>query len=266
MRTIPILLLALTIIPLQAAVHRLKFDSQSIGDSTTILICTPTNFQGDVASSYPVILMLHGWSGDETQWVKDSDLQTLSNRYQVLLVLPDGGYDGWWLDPAQGESRRYASHLHDEVLPLVFRLFRGNPGEVGALGLSMGGYGSVLQAFLYPESYQAVASLSGVLDLTAHTESYGIATALGDPASQPAVWEKDSPLILARQPAGDKFPAVQLICGWEDRMFPENIATFETMRGNGYNVEFLQAPGTHSHTFWKDHVETAVVFLMRYLR
>ena len=76
----------------------LKTPSVALSDSNRVIVATPSEFDPQQKGGYPFIVMLHGWSGDETQWEDDSDLQMLCDTYNILLVLPDGGYDGWWVD------------------------------------------------------------------------------------------------------------------------------------------------------------------------
>lgn len=250
-------------LPLSASIEKLKIKSPAIGDSTRIIVATPTDYTGTDLSVTGMIIMLHGWSGDETQWEDDSELQFLCDRYSVILVLPDGGYDGWWIDPPNSSKRRYAKHLHDELIPWVEQRynFTTTKNTRGILGLSMGGFGSVVQVFRYPHAYAAAASLSGVMDLTRVQDRYGIVTALGSFDKHEARWREVNPLDLAKTPAPEGFPALLMICGWEDRFFPENEDTFEALRSSGYDVRFMAAPGTHSHQFWKDHVEQAILFI-----
>lgn len=265
-RIVVITILTLALQQLNAEIFQQRFYSSAIGDSTRIIFATPDEITSD--GSLPCIIMLHGWSGDETQWQNDADLQGLCNRYNILLILPDGGYDGWWLDPPHSGKRNYATHLHDEVISWAVKHFNASPdpGQRGILGLSMGGYGSFLQAFQNPASYAAVASLSGVMDLTRARDRYGISKALGEFESREEAWRAVNPIDLAPNPAPKTFPALLLICGWEDRFFPDNEAIFEVLKSSGYDIRFLKAPGTHSHAFWKEYVEAAVLFIVDHLK
>lgn len=261
------LFLLLGSLPVSAAIHALQLASPAIGDSTRVLVVTPTSFDDARDPAYDAVIMLHGWSGDETQWKKDADSQFLADRYDLVLVLPDGGYDGWWLDNQLQPTRQYARYLAEELKPLMIRRYNVSPAgrSWGILGLSMGGYGSLMEAFRHPGDYAAVVSLSGVTDLTRHSDNWGLPEALGDISGQEARWQANTPLHLAAQPAADNFPAVLLICGWDDFAFPENTELFDQMRGSGYSVEFLQAPGAHTHAFWQEHVQRAVLFIVSHM-
>jgi len=63
-----VLLLALTSFsPALRDILHLKVPSVALSDSNRVIIATPTDFDPDSRGGYPFIVMLHGWSGDETQ-------------------------------------------------------------------------------------------------------------------------------------------------------------------------------------------------------
>ncbi len=42
--------------------------------------------------------MLHGHSGDYKQWSEIVDLKYYANKYNFLIVCPDGNFDSWYVD------------------------------------------------------------------------------------------------------------------------------------------------------------------------
>ncbi|MCF7823688.1 MAG: prolyl oligopeptidase family serine peptidase [Candidatus Marinimicrobia bacterium] len=248
----------------QAEILHLKLPSHALIDSNRVIIATPNSFDVNRAKRYPFIFMLHGWSGDETQWEDDSDLQALCDKYDVLLVLPDGGYDGWWIDTDYLPGRNYDSHLRQELKPWIITIFNGSDisAEQGIMGLSMGGYGSILQALKHPEEYAAASSLSGIMDITRHPDKWGLKWTLGDFTDSPANWHSNNPIDLIRTQNTYTGPALQLICGREDFAFQENLDMAAQLDTLGYAIDFLEDTGTHSHKFWKSHVEIAIKFIV----
>ncbi|MEA3288030.1 MAG: alpha/beta hydrolase-fold protein [Candidatus Marinimicrobia bacterium] len=259
-----ILILGLSTSPSFGKIHHLKIPSVALTDSNRIIVTTPDNFDVNKESGYPFIAMLHGWSGDETQWEDDADLQSLSNRYNILLVLPDGGYDGWWLDTDLVPGRNYASHIQQEIKIWMVLHFNGSPkaSQQGIMGLSMGGFGAFVQALEHPGDYAAAASLSGVMDITRHQDGWGLIDVLGSFSGNRDNWEAHNPLHLAQKPAPSHGPALLLICGDDDFAFPENQAMAHQMKSLGYSARFQVEEGAHTHTFWKAHVGEAIDFIV----
>lgn len=165
--------------------------SYALGTYKHVVVYLPPSYDRSSAR-YPVAYYLHGWSGDEWNWVKsghlDTSMDTLAARGtpEMILVMPDGD-DSWWVTsnslPDQagclrslpsyaGDGRAYCvpwPHYDDyvayDVVRWVDAKFRTKADRAhrGVAGLSMGGYGAMLLALQYPEVFGAAASHSGVL-------------------------------------------------------------------------------------------------------
>lgn len=247
-----------------AEILHLRIPSVALVDSTNIIVATPSAYQAGDGKTYPFIIMLHGWDGDETQWKKDADLQALANMHDILLILPDGGYDGWWQDTDLLPGRNYDSHIIKELKPWVIQTFSGssNPQHHGVMGLSMGGYGAFLQAFTHPGEYAAASALSGVMDILSRSEKWGLKLALGNYTENEARWRSRDPISLVETLDPANIPPLQLICGRDDFVFDDNVEIATKLKAAGFSIEFLEEEGRHSHDFWKAHVNTSIAFIV----
>ncbi|MCF7797023.1 MAG: esterase family protein [Lentisphaeria bacterium] len=248
----------------RAAVHHVKVPSEFLADSNRTIIAIPTSFDSQRAERYPVIFMLHGWSGDETQWKDDADLQSLANRYDLLFVLPDGGYDGWWADSQTQPHRDYERHIVDELVPWLVRHYNATESRFqrGLTGLSMGGYGSIVLLLRNQDKFCAAASLSGITDIIAHGTQWGLLETFGDQEANLTYWQAHNPLTMIDDLRGRSIPPIFLICGTEDFAFQENLAMAELLDEKGADFLALFPPGTHSHPFWKEYIGEAIRFLV----
>lgn len=251
-------------LPTIAAIEHLKVPAPGLADSNRTIIATPTSFDVTRPERYPVILMLHGWSGDETQWEKDAPLQNIADKYNILLVLPDGGYDGWWSDSKFRPNRNYETHIVKELLPYLEKNYHATQSrdQRGLTGLSMGGYGSIALLLRNRDVFCAAASLSGIMDIVAHGTQWGLLQTFGDQSTDLPEWQANNPLDLIEQLPGRKLPPMFLICGSEDFAYQENRAMAEKLYDDGAAFLFLFPPGTHSHPFWQENIGEAVKFLM----
>ena len=50
------------------------------------------------AEKLPVVYLLHGYSGCNKDWDEMGQAGPLADKHNVILVLPDGGYDSWYWD------------------------------------------------------------------------------------------------------------------------------------------------------------------------
>ena len=61
-----------------------------------VTVITPEGYGTEKA--YPVIYLLHGFSGNQTEWAKEGIVGRLADLYDIIFVLPDGGFDSWYFD------------------------------------------------------------------------------------------------------------------------------------------------------------------------
>ena len=165
--------------------------SYALGTHKRVVVYLPPSYDQSRAL-YPVAYYLHGWSGDETNWVKagrlDASMDTLIARGmpEMIVVMPDGD-DSWWTTAAglpdvpaclrtlpsyAGDPStfcvpwpHYDDYVAYDLVRWVDRTFRTRADRAhrGIAGLSMGGFGAFLLSLQYPDLFSAAASHSGVL-------------------------------------------------------------------------------------------------------
>jgi len=128
------------------------------------LAVLPEGYRSDPARRYPVVYLLHGMDSIGDEYLTCIRLLELTADDQVIVVLPQGTPFGFWIDWHSGEQMRESALL--EMIDAVDRRFRTVADRSGRAigGLSMGGYGAMVQAARHPELYAAAASFSGALD------------------------------------------------------------------------------------------------------
>ena len=116
----------------------------------------------------PLVIMLHGYGGNHASALSGmSPAQALALRVNgrplpaMALVTADGG-GGYW-NPHPGDNPQ--AMLTDELIPMCRRLGLGaarggKAHRIGVMGISMGGYGSLLLAEKRPDLISAVAAIS----------------------------------------------------------------------------------------------------------
>ena len=113
--TFCILLLALAS---EAKVDTLAIYSKAMQKNINSVVITPDN--GKVNERWPVVYLLHGYSGNYANWIKRVPaLQQHANEYQLMIVCPDGGFSSWYFDRPVDKNIRYESHIIKEVIPVI---------------------------------------------------------------------------------------------------------------------------------------------------
>jgi pimeloyl-ACP methyl ester carboxylesterase len=112
----------------------------------------------------PLVVMLHGFGGNHADALAGmSPAQAVALHVDgrqlppMAMVTVDGG-GGYW-NPHPGDDPM--AMVVDELIPMCQALGLGRaPHQVGAMGISMGGYGALLLAERYPQLIGAAAAIS----------------------------------------------------------------------------------------------------------
>lgn len=264
--------------------------SQALGMATSLTVFTPEAMTRQESRVPGLLVLLHGLTGNHAVWPMRTDLQSLADRHNLVIALPDGARS-FWLDQAVGlEWGRWVGSELPSLLRSVLRVSAAR-SETFIGGLSMGGYGAVRAAFDYPRTFGGVISLSGTLDVaerafrSRHLDLYEIgfgdlerprrsddlvtrmaAAAPGaptpgaptpDPAAPgaaPSATPPNTPTPNTPTPS----VAVPLdvrffaVCGTEDRLLKQNRRFRDIAEEIGLDLTYREGPGGHDYVFWNE--------------
>ena len=238
----------------------------------------PVNYQrGENAQKrFPVLYLLHGFSGHNTNWIERTRLALYATHYDVFIVFVEGN-DGWYTDSATVPSDKYESYIVQELIPEVEKRFRVSMEREGraVAGLSMGGYGALKFGFKYPEKFAFVASMSGAFDAASWKDSelkafeairQSINKTFGPPNSPTRV--SNDLIRLTREASPERIkalPFVYLDCGTEDFLFQTNRNYSVLLAERKIPHEFRQLPGSHSWPYWDQQIQEILKLTARRL-
>ncbi|MBQ6661019.1 MAG: esterase [Lachnospiraceae bacterium] len=219
------------------------------------------------------VYLLHGYSGCDTDWFVNAPLGEIANRFNVNFFLPNGD-NNFYLDQPQ-TGCKYASYVGKEFVEYTRKTFglseKREDTYIG--GLSMGGFGSLHTAFLFPETFGKVIALSSALiqnglaymepgndNPMANYEYY--TWVFGD--LKKAAETDANPEVLVRKLVADKktIPDVFMACGTEDFLIQPNRAFKEFLDSQGVPATFVTAPGVHDFAFWRTHIVTGLTWAL----
>ena len=109
------------------------------------------------------LYLLHGFSGNTTDWLTGSLIQELAGKYNLAVVLPSGE-NSFYLN-GKGTGRAYETFTAEELMDYCKRTFgfSDKPEDNFIGGLSMGGFGAIHTALKYPERFGKMFGLSSAL-------------------------------------------------------------------------------------------------------
>lgn len=213
---------------------------------------------------FPVLFVLHGAYGNYANWVNLTNIEDLADKYRMILVFPDGGEFGWYVDSPIERDSQYESYIAVELvseIDLLFPTVASKEGR-GIMGLSMGGHGALLLAEKHPDLFGSASSMSGILKITDHPDKWHIAGRLGDLKENRKIWKANSVWDQAKR---FKKANVQLLfdCGTSDTV-TEAIGDARQLHARLVSLRvphiWREMAGTHSWDYWQEHLEEHLNF------
>jgi len=213
---------------------------------------------------FPVVYLLHGWSGSYSNWPQKIDLKPLADKYSFIIVCPDGGYAGWYLNSPLVKDSQYETYIAREVVAFIDKNYRTVADSTGRYlcGLSMGGHGAISLLAKYPERYAGAGSMSGAMTMTGRDRRSGLSDLLGDYDTNRQLWESNSSLFLADRLVG-RNKAILIDCGVDDFLLQTNVVIHKKLLDLKIPHDYVERPGAHSWGYWTNALEYHLLFFRK---
>ena len=186
----------------------------------------------------PLLVLLH-WRGGTPDMLLSNELfaglAELGSR-APLIVMPDGGGGSFW------HNRRgaaWASYVVNEVIPAAVRRYGADPARVAIGGTSMGGFGALDIARLWPGRFCAVGAHSPAIFTSAAARMAGSFDGVADFARHD---------LLSQPPSYGRTP-VWIDVGTQDRF---RAADQQLAQELGLRAHVW--PGKHGSHYWRAHM------------
>ncbi len=211
---------------------------------------------------YRTLYLLHGMNGDETTWLRKTNVERYAQEHNLAFVMPSV-HNSFYTDTTVGLA--FFTYLTKELpamLSMNFPLSQSREDTYIA-GLSMGGYGAAKAALTHPELYGAFGSFSGALDIeaVANMASEGGAMPLfksvfGDPknisGSSADLFSLSENLIKN----GKKIPRAYLACGTLDTLcYDMNIRFKNHLDKLSFKFDYNEEEAAHEWDFWDKQIK-----------
>lgn len=149
----------------ESSITKNQFTSKTLNQTIKLEVYLPEGYQSS-HTSYPVIYMLHGAGGDESNWrIKGGIHYTadaLIERKQLrpsIIVMPTEGPHSWWVN---GNAQAAENAFVNDLIPFIEREYRAlsDRNSRAVAGLSMGGYGALNLSLTHPDLFCAAGIIS----------------------------------------------------------------------------------------------------------
>jgi S-formylglutathione hydrolase FrmB len=264
-------------------IQSLNFKSGILDTLVNYSIYLPANYDNS-EKDYPVLYLLHGYTDDETIWVRwgwadiAADQGILSGEVkEMIIVMPDAGLT-WYVNQQNGQYN-YEDMFMKELIPYIERLYRVKKGKkyraIG--GLSMGGYGALGYSMRHPDMFSSCIAYSAGLipddELLGYSQHeydtyfwplYGKGVRGKDRLSDH--WNKNNPLNLARSADVEKLKTIHwyITCGDDDDLLNGNTVLNKIFSDRKIPHEFRVYDGGHNWNYWRRYLGEGLRFISRY--
>lgn len=243
-----------------ANVSEVKTFSQSMNKEIDAVVVTPGNYSVD--KHYPVLYLLHGFSGNQNDWItKAPQIKDYCDQYNFIIVCPDGNYSSWYFDSPVDSSFCYETYVAQELTKWVDQHYSTISSREGRAitGLSMGGHGALFLAINNQDIFGAVGSMSGGIDLRPFPENWNLSDRLGSYAENPENWERNSVInMVYKLTPGALF--ITFDCGSSDFFYKVNCNLHEKLLERNIPHDFTSRPGGHTWEYWSNSIAYQAVF------
>ncbi|MFJ8542579.1 alpha/beta hydrolase [Streptomyces sp. NPDC093586] len=261
------------------------------GRTVKVRLLTPDGWNPDAGhrQHWPTLWLLHGCCGDYTSWTAKTDVAETAALRDVLVVMPEAGWNGWysdWWNHGRGGDPAWET-FHTVELRHLLEHDWGAGARRAVAGLSMGGQGALLYAARHPGMFRAAAAYSGSAHPLLDTESVDRIMGFfagqgndplrvwGDPVAQRRIWEDHDPYHLAKRL---RSIPVYLSCGdgttgpldqpgatsaLEADFNRQNQALAGELRrvGARHLTTNFYGPGTHGWAYWERELHASLPML-----
>ena len=218
--------------------------SEKMNKDVPVTVILPDSYAESV--KLPVLYLLNGWSGNHRHWPERGKVGCLADRYDVILVMPDTGYDSWYFDSKVTPEYQYETFVTKELIGYVDSNFKTIPDRSGraVTGLSMGGHGALFLSFRHQDLFGSAGSMSGGVDIRPFPEKWGIAKRLGSYEDNPQAWEENTVINLTHLLKPESLNLI-IDCGTGDFFYEVNCNLHKKLLDEGIPHDFISRPGVH---------------------
>jgi S-formylglutathione hydrolase FrmB len=247
-----------------ATVTTLAIHSEAMNQDFPALVAVPDTY-AKTETAFPVVYMLHGFSGKYDSWNGITPLGELADRFNMILVCPDGAFDSWYFDIPSDPKCRFETYISKEVVGYIDHNYRTIPSPKGRAitGLSMGGHGAMFLALRHKDVFGAAGSMSGGLDIRPFPNNWNISKHIGTITEHPEQWEQLTAINnLGKLENGQL--ALTIDCGVDDFFIQVNRDFHQALLKQKINHDYTERPGAHTGVYWANSLPYHLLFFQRF--
>lgn len=202
-----------------------------------------------------VAYLLHGGGGNYQDWSNYSDVAKYAES-GLILVMPEAG-SSYYTNAVDRPEDRYEDYIVKDLIADVESKFpAASQREKRAIaGVSMGGYGAIKLALVYPELFVFAGGMSPAIDVPSRPFSikrwgqWRAHRAIFGPWGG-EVQHKNDPFVVAGTVDPKNVPYIFLTCGEQEGLLSSNKRLSRLLATRHFQFESDFGPGSHDWNQW----------------
>lgn len=241
--------------------------SPAMNKEVMVSVITPDGYDAAGEQTYDVVFLLHGFSGNNESWYKLGHVGPYADQYGFIIVCPDGDTSWYWDSPID-PTYRYTTFVAEELVEWVDKNYKTKADRTGRAitGLSMGGHGALYLAITHQQTFGAVGSTSGGVDIRPFPKKWHMSLRLGTIEENPHYWDEYTVTNMVDRIPTDGSLAMVVDCGTEDFFYKVNCEFHDKLLARGVPHDFYTRPGKHNWTYWVGSIKYQLLYFDNYFK
>lgn len=223
-------------------------------------------------NGYKTLYLLHGYGGNDTDFLNVPELQEQFQKNQLACIFPSGENTFYLEDIDKGEN--FSALIGEELVKVTRSMFRLSERREDTYigGISMGGYGAMINGLRYADTFSKIISLSGAyIEINIADKGDFIPDDISDARYQQRIFgdprklkltDKDPRYCIQQHlKSGIKLPDIYLVCGEDDFLIEPNRKLHDFMARNQVEHYYEEGEGMHDWNYWRRHLAASIQWL-----
>jgi S-formylglutathione hydrolase FrmB len=241
-------------------VDTLLIHSDKMNKDIKTVIILPDSYKKQ--SEFNVVYLLHGWSDNYSTWItKVPHIKDDVDKYNFIVVMPDGDYNSWYWDSPLDNKVQYETFISNELVSYIddhYKTVKDKKGRA-ITGNSMGGQGALFLAIRHQDIFGAVGSLSGGVDICSFPMNWNMQEKIGSYVDNKQLWNNYSIVNSVYKIIPDSIKII-IDCGTEDFFYNVNKNLHKTLLYRNIPHTYIEHPGVHDWQCWTESVKYQFLF------
>lgn len=217
------------------------------------------------------LYLLHGIFGNYTDWVSGTRIQRWAQDHDLAVIMPSGE-NKFYVDN-ENSHEYYSQFIGEELVQITRAMFplSHKREDTFIAGLSMGGYGAIINGLKYHQTFGYIAGLSSALlidtfvnakdgDDVPYMYKRSYLTSVFGNLDELKGSDKDYKALIEKLDKKD-VPAMYMACGVDDPLIKENRDYRDFLKAHDISVTYEEGKGAHEWDFWDRYIEHVLAWL-----